>query len=147
MAQVAELLKESGDLDAALAYQRSEAEGCWRRFGPTHERTLIAQQRLVVTLWKLDQHDEAKVLQLSLLERCARFLGKGDHHTLVAEDWLGHMEYVDGNLHDAQDLLQRAVVGYRKLFGATDPNTLHAQKYLDAINTRLGGSSGPSADD
>jgi hypothetical protein len=143
MADEAEHLIANGDLQAALSLQRHEVEGRLKRFGPNQRGTLIAQQRLISTLWELDEVDEANSLELEVHRRCVQTLGEHDINTLRAEYWLGVMQYVVGDdLQQAKVLLDRVVAGYGLLKGESDPATLRAKDLLDKINGELAGPNG-----
>ncbi len=114
-------------------------EGLKRILGPVHPDTLTAMENLGRTYMHLGFLNDAKDLQLKVLE-ARKKLGPTHPDTLMAMAYLGMTHHALGNLDDAEKLLQFVVSARKRVLGQEHAYTLWAINDLSKIYVDQGHS-------
>lgn len=132
------ILKDQGDLAAALELQKSVLRIQRRVLGEEHPDTLTAMNNLAAILWSQNDLDGTYDLQKSVLAIRQRVLGEKHPDTLIAMNNLASTLRAQGDLEGALDLQKSALALQRYTLGEEHPDTLITTSNLALIYNAQG---------
>ena len=130
MGNLAESLRELGDLKGAREQQERVLEARRRVLGEEHPHTIRAMNNLALVLQAQGDLKGAREQQERVLEVSRRVLGEENPDTLMVMGNLAGTLHAQGNLDGARTLEERVLEARRRVLGAEDPDTLMAMNNL-----------------
>ena len=128
MSKLADTLKSSGDLKAALTAKREAVRSSERILGPNDPKTLFHSSVLGDWLRQASHHDEAISILSGVLERQRRLPGPDDPSTLLTMRNLG-TAYSASHLHKkALSIRGEAIPKFESIHGTDSPSTVSLKR-------------------
>jgi tetratricopeptide (TPR) repeat protein len=130
MSNLAQTLKDRGDLPAAQRIEEDVLATSARVLGAEHPETLTSSNNLALIL--LDQGDlaGAQKLQETTLAARTRVLGPTHERTLEAMGNLASIFFARGDFRRALELQERVLEGFARLNGSDHPSTLTSMAWV-----------------
>ena len=124
VSNLADLLCEKGDYEAAEPLYRRALEGEEQLFGSQHPAALDSVRRLAGLMCDKGDYEAAESLHRRALEACETVLGAQHSQTLVSVEGLAITMGNKGAYAVAEPLYRRALGGFTHTFGPGHPKTL-----------------------
>jgi tetratricopeptide (TPR) repeat protein len=142
MNNLAETLRDLGELEGACRLHEQALSGFKRVFGEDHSDTLTSMNNLASTLRVLGDLKRACELHKQALAAFRRVLGDDHPKTLISIDSLAEVRRDFGDVDGARELHEQALAGFRRVLGDDHPDTLRSMNYLAETRRALGDSAG-----
>jgi tetratricopeptide (TPR) repeat protein len=138
ISNLAETLRQMGDLPGARALQEQELAICRRVLGEEHPDTLTSIGNLAATLWQMGDLPGARALQEQELAIRRRVQGEEHPATLTSINNLATTLWKMGDLPGARALQEQVLAIRRRVLGEEHPDTLTSINNLAATLYDLG---------
>ena len=135
---LAEALRDLGQLEAAAAMHRESMDGFARLLGPDHALTLGCGYHLLKVLHRAGDRTGMRALALDLLPRCERTFGPDHRRTLGVLAAKALVRLQDGDTAGALGDFTRAFTVQQRTLGATHPDTFLAGQNLAQTQLTVG---------
>ena len=145
MNNLAETLRQAGDLPGARALEEKTLEIRRRVLGEEHPDTLTSMNNLAGTLWQAGDLPGARDLQEKTLEIRRRVLGEEHPDTLSSMNNLAETLRQAGDLPGARALHEKTLKIRRRVLGEEHPDTLTSMNNLALALLQAGDLPGAQA--
>ncbi|MEU8387344.1 tetratricopeptide repeat protein [Micromonospora sp. NPDC048843] len=142
MNNLAVVLQNQGDLEAAERLHRETYERAGRVLGPEHPTTLSSMNNLAGVLQDLGNLDGAQRLYEQTLAVRTRLYGPDHPNTLASMHNLAGIFRSTGDLTVARRMYEQVVAESRRLLGRQHPSTLVSMTNLAGVRRELGDVAG-----
>jgi tetratricopeptide (TPR) repeat protein len=130
MNNLAETLREQGQLEEAAEMQKEVLEKRQRILGNDHPDTTTAMNNLAITLRQQGRLDEAAKMQTEVLEKRQRILGEEHAHTISAMHNLAITLEEQGHLDEAAKMQTEVLEKRQRILGKEHSDTIAAMSNL-----------------
>lgn len=135
---LAEALRDLGQLEAAAAMHRESMDGFARLLGPDHALTLGCGYHLLKVLHRSGDRVGMRALVLDLLPRCERTFGPDHRRTMGVLAAAALVRLQDGDTAGALGDFTRAFTVQQQTLGAAHPDTFLAGQNLAQTQLTVG---------
>ena len=133
MNNLAAMLQEEGDLDAARQLHEQVAITAKRVLGEDHSSTLASLNNLAAVLQDQGELDAARSLYEQVLETRRRLLGEDSPSVLASMNNLATVLQDQGELDAARSLYEQVLETRRRLLGEDSPSVLASMNNLATV--------------
>jgi len=137
VSNLADLLCEKGDYEAAEPLYRRALEGREQVLGSQHPAALDSVNNLALLLSNKGDYEAAESLHRRALEGCETALGAQHSQTLVSVEGLAITIGNKGDYAIAEPLYRRALEGFTHAFGPAHPKTLRLVSAIHCLALHL----------